>query len=334
MKMKLPPQQPNNPDGCKDRFQFDLNDSRIWNINEFIKFLIDSQGRVIDIEIPEGVALDSIGIYDLLDLFSFKSVTVRSFNIVQKPHPRYKLDFHPDGFRYFNVSPSTDYTKYHTWSKQYVFGAFYNRPTWSRIGLASYLHAKHKQNTMLNFRYNPQQFDDRNMFELDQLFQLDPKSIEYFAQLMPHLPLQVEVEDGYTIGASTKQHTEQLSEFYREFLIDVVSETFVRGQCFYPTEKTVRPMLMKKPFIHMGPKCFLIHLRQMGFQTFYDFWDEDYDGYEMVLRYKKILDLIDSISNKSTDELADMYHRMQSVLDHNYNLLLTKKFTKNITYVE
>ena len=96
-----------NPLGCQDRFSFDLNDSRIWNMNEFIKFLVDSQGRVIDVEIPEGVALDSIGIYDMLDLFKFKSVTLRTFNIVQQPHHTYKLEVHPMAFRYFNVPPNT-----------------------------------------------------------------------------------------------------------------------------------------------------------------------------------------------------------------------------------
>jgi hypothetical protein len=325
---------PDNPAGCRDRFSFDLNDSQIWNINEFIKFLVDNQGRVIDLEIPEGVALDSIGIYDLLDLFSFKSVTIRTFNIVQKPHPVYKLNFHPIAFRYFNVLPNTDYSLYHTWTRKYTFGAFYNRPTWSRIGLAAYLYNQHRDKTMLNFRYSPTDLDKRNTFELEQLFQIDPKSIEYFGQLIPALPLQVEPVDRYTIGVSTKEHTEQLSEFYPDFLIDIVSETFVRGRCFYPTEKTVRPMLMKKPFIHMGPKCFLIHLRQMGFQTFHEFWSEDYDGYDMDQRYKHILELINMLASKSKEELQDMYQRMQSVLDHNYQLLITKQFTREITYVE
>ena len=324
----------NNPNGCQDRFSFDLNDSRIWNINEFIKFLVDHQGQVIDVEIPEGVALDSIGIYDLLDLFKFRSVTLRTFNIVQRPHDTYKLDIHPLAYRYFNVSPNTDYGQYHSWSGRCVFGAFYNRPTWSRIGLASYLYARHKNQTMLNFRYDPAIGEDRKIFELDQLFQIDGRALEYFGQLIPHLPLQVEPVDGYTIGVSTSEHTNQLSEFYRDFFVDIVSETFVRGRCFYPTEKTVRPILMKKPFIHMGPKCFLIHLRQMGFRTFHEFWDEDYDGYGMEQRYHRILKLINNISAKSADELQDMYGRMRSILDHNYNLLITKTFTRNITYVE
>ena len=30
------------------------------------------------------------------------------------------------------------------------------------------------------------------------------------------------------------------------------------------------------------------YMRQMGFQTFYQFWDEDYDGYEGKERYVRI----------------------------------------------
>ena len=93
-------------------------------------------------------------------------------------------------------------------------------------------------------------------------------------------------------------------------------------------------MLMKKPFIHMGPKCFLIHLRQMGFQTFNEFWSEDYDGHGMGQRYEYILELINTLAAKSKEELQDMYVRMQPILEHNYQLLLTKQFTKEITYVE
>lgn len=84
----------------------------------------------------------------------------------------------------------------------------------------------------------------------------------------------------------------------------------------------------------MGPKCYLIHLRQMGFQTFHDFWDEDYDGHGMEQRYTRILDLIDSLAKKSPQELQDMYAQMQPILDHNHQLLIEKTFTRNITYVE
>ena len=72
----------------------------------------------------------------------------------------------------------------------------------------------------------------------------------------------------------------------------------------------------------------------MGFKTFYEFWDEDYDGFETKDRYLKILKLIDYIANKSIEELHLMYQSMQDILNYNYNLLTTKQFIKNIKYVE
>ena len=93
-------------------------------------------------------------------------------------------------------------------------------------------------------------------------------------------------------------------------------------------------MLLKKPFIMMASQNFLIYLRQMGFRTFSDFWSEDYDGIPTAARYKQILDLIDSLAAKSTDELQDMYQRMQPILDHNYELLKSDQFSRKITYVE
>ena len=71
----------------------------------------------------------------------------------------------------------------------------------------------------------------------------------------------------------------------------------------------------------------------MGFRTFNDFWNEDYDGYEGKDRYVKILELIDMLAQKSTDELERMYWDMQYTLDHNYNLLLTQTYNKIITEI-
>jgi hypothetical protein len=125
-----------------------------------------------------------------------------------------------------------------------------------------------------------------------------------------------------------------LAEFYPDLLIDIVAESFVQGRTFYATEKTVIPMLLKKPFVVMGPKCFLIHLRQMGFRTFYEFWDEDYDGYEPQQKYLMILKLLDTLSKKSIPELEQMYRDMQPILDHNYDLLINKNYTTVIDYVD
>lgn len=324
----------NDPHAEVGRFVLDVNDSVIWNRQELFEFLVKHQGKVVDLEISEGPCLRSIGLFDLLDPFSFKSITIRTFNIIQEPWKDYKIHGRTMSYQYFNVPPNLDYTPYHQWNGEHTFGAFYNRPTWSRIGLAAFLQKYHQIQTTLNFRFNPHDMDQRPMFELDRLFNIDAESVKNFTDVYHTFPQLLEEADGYTPGVTTTAHTDQLSQFYPNFLIDVVAETFISGRSFYPTEKTTRPMLMKKPFIIMGPKCFLIHLRQMGFKTFHDFWDEDYDGYSPDIRYLKILELINSISTKSKEELVELYNRMQPILDHNYNLLMTKTFTKDIVYVD
>lgn len=325
----------NNPNGCHGRISLELNDSVIWNIDEFIKFLIDHQNLVIDVEISEGACLDSAGVYKLMQKFSFLAVNIRTHNIIESAPVPYKLELHPAAWQYFDVPADINYFPYHVWNGNKIFGALYNRPTWPRIGLASHLYAYHKDQTVLNFRANPHDVDQREFFELEKLFCVDPKSVgNYFAGLEKDLPIQLEEQDGYTVGSSTKDHTDQLAQYYPDFLIDIVVETFVRGRSFYPTEKTTRAMLMKKPFIIMGSKCFLLHLRQMGFKTFYEFWDETYDGHRPETQYLQILKVIDTIANKSKEELFEMYNQMQSILEHNYNLLIEKKFVKKVEYVE
>ena len=89
----------------------------------------------------------------------------------------------------------------------------------------------------------------------------------------------------------TDGFVKQTERVYKNFLIDIVAETFTTGDCFFITEKTVRPMLLKKPMIVMGSQDCLNYLRQMGFRTFGDFWDETYDGYKGRERYLRILDL-------------------------------------------
>ena len=85
--------------------------------------------------------------------------------------------------------------------------------------------------------------------------------------------------------------------------------------------------------IVMGSQDSLGYLRQMGFKTFNDFWDEDYDGVAEQNRYQKILDLIDHIAQQPIDKLADIYQQMQPILDHNYNLLMSQGYKKTITKI-
>ena len=306
-------------------------DKFIWNQKELISFLTNNQNEKIYLSMNgEGPSCQEIGLYDLLDCFSFSSVTIQTDNALEQ-HPKYKIV--SSNSRWSRVRHPID-SKYHVWNKTKIFCAYYGRPLWHRIGIASHLKTNHNLTSYVNLRGVYASDESRKLFELTELFHYAPEQISNFASVAKELPLVIETEDKYKSGEQdTSGFTDQLLDFYTNIFIDVVAETFTSGQTFFPTEKTFRPMLMKKPFILMGPINNLIYLRQMGFKTFHDYWDEDYDGYHPRIKFQKIIELINSIATKSNDELYDMYMDMQSILTHNYNLLIFKKYSKQITLV-
>ena len=303
----------------------------IWNQKEFTQFLIDHQHQPISLSTNrEGVCLTTAGVYELLEQFNYTDVTIVTNNSLET-HPTFQVKYYSP-FAFFGID-HTNYSHLHRWEQQKIFGCFYNRPLWHRLGLAATLQYDHCQHTSLNIRQSIQDEDQRSLFEIDQLFKNHPESFIKFSQVCNSWPVVLEEHDGYTVKNNTTGHTDQLAQFYTDFLIDIVAETWTVGNTFYPTEKTVRPMLLKKPFIIMGSRDYLCYLQQMGFKTFNNFWSEDYDGYEGSKRYVKILQLIDEMSKKSKSELNDMYWSMQYTLDHNYTLLANQNYTTNITYV-
>lgn len=314
------------------KFVVITGDNFIWNRSEFLEFLIKNQGQSIALDLnSEGPCCRATGIYELLDLFDFESVIIYTANVIEQ-YEKYKIVVKPR-LIWAGVRGTVD-SQYHVWNGNKVFCAYYGRPLWHRIGIASYLQNQYPAQSAVNLRGCYNDPDSRKLFELQQLFTHAPEQVKDFSAIAELLPLIIEQQDGYTPGqCDTMGFTEQLLDFYPNILIDIVAETYTSGSTFFPTEKTFRPMLMKKPFVAMCSRNYLIYLRQMGFRTFYEFWNEDYDGYDPEIKFHHVLDLIKKLSTLSPQELRDMYHSMQHILDHNYNLLITRSYKTGITIV-
>lgn len=307
-------------------------DNFIWNKKELLDFLIANQGQPIELSTnQEGCCCRSIGLYQLLDQFKYQRVTIYTANPIEQ-HQRFTIVVQLP-WKFLNTKKEID-SELQQWTKNKIFGTVFGRPLWHRIGIAAHLQTNHRNQSSIGFFTDPNNVDVRELFETQQLFQTDVRSFVNFAHVLTHLPLRHLEVDEYTPGQQmTDGYVDQTKKIYKDFLIDIVAEPFTSGDCFFVTEKTVRPMLLKKPIIAMASKNHLEYLRQMGFRTFGDFWDETYDGYEGADRYIRILELIDRLAEKSIDELEIMYWDMQYTLEHNYNLLITKKFSKKITLI-
>lgn len=315
------------------RFRIKPADTFIWNLSELVDFLIAHQNQAITIENgTEGCCATTVGLYHWLDKFKFTNVVIETGNCLET-HNVYTIKYILP-WKFLTVQQPVE-SKLHTWNKKSIFGTLYGRPLWHRLGIASHLLTHHSDKSKVGFVTEPRNKDSRELFEMTQLWQHSPESLQKFGNIQHLLPLCHSEVDDYTPGATlTDGFTAQTKHVYTDFLIDVVAETFTTGRCFFVTEKTVRPMLLKKPFIVFGSRDYLAYLRQMGFRTFGDFWDEDYDGYSGAERYTRILTLLDTLANKSTNELESMYWDMQYTLDHNYALLANQGFGKTINYLE
>lgn len=106
-----------------------------------------------------------------------------------------------------------------------------------------------------------------------------------------------------------------LLSHYHKFKIEIVLETYTLGDCFFPTEKTVRPIVGKKPMVIYGPKYFLRRMREMGFQTWNNHWDESYDDLEGQERWTAMSEVIKRINEMPDPTIVEKnYEHLSKVI--------------------
>ena len=116
------------------------------------------------------------------------------------------------------------------------------------------------------------------------------------------------------------------THFYQERTAHVVKEEHTSVPTFI-SEKTLKALHFEIPLIVVGLPYSLRALRDLGYETFPELFDESYDeelddSKRMVL----IKDAVQNLMNKSLDELHDivMQDSVQAKLLHNKQLFLNK----------
>ena len=112
-------------------------------------------------------------------------------------------------------------------------------------------------------------------------------------------------------------------DWYRKCFFEIVSESVYDCPYTYVTDKTLKPILAKTPFVVFGPTGSLGYLRSLGFQTFGKFWNEDYDNIaDPQLRFIEVCNTIRSILQIPLSDLQGIYNSMRPLLDHNRQCLM------------
>ncbi len=115
---------------------------------------------------------------------------------------------------------------------------------------------------------------------------------------------------------------------YNHTWLSVVAETENLGQLdtFLPSEKIAKPLLIGQPFLVQACKGFLNQLKHIGFQTFDQWINEDYDTFDHV--DQRISSMVSSLLefDKHTDkQKLKILEQMKPVLEHNRSVILNLK---------
>ena len=144
-----------------------------------------------------------------------------------------------------------------------------------------------------------------------------------FGKIFSKLPLKVDQVD-----LRENQYAVQSlpSMFYDKTYFSLVSSTFAmhdQEPCVGFTEKEMRPIIFKQPFLLHNLPGALKQLKKMGFLSFDRWFDESYDEEvnDMERMHKLVLEVqrLCLIPNEQWDKMLE---EMQPVLLHNYNILI------------
>jgi len=149
-------------------------------------------------------------------------------------------------------------------------------------------------------------------------------TIEDIARCESTLPLVLDKPDFelYPMESSP----DDLETFYKNSLINIITETFFFNKIIHVTEKTFKPIAQLQPFIIIASPGSLQHIRDMGFKTFSEFWDESYDQEtDHEVRFNKIFDLVELISKWSEEQKIEFSYKVKDILEYNAEHLYSMK---------
>lgn len=331
-------------------------DTFIWSENQLVMYLYDCFVNDRDIKLNfnvEGMCARRNGLYNILDEFCSKTnydasrITLHTGNMLEA-HDRYCIVKMPK--YWYEVVEIQKWAKAHTLEITNTpvrhFGSFVGRSSWDRLWISAILDSKFKEQTIQTYnsgiRTNYLVKEDSGLHDhigLDDLatYQCDilpsainflercPRVIEDDIEYIKTVKSFIPQADYYPI-----QHPANLNilKEYNNIFLDIICETRITGNVFFVTEKTWRCVLAKRPFLVMGPTNFLSNLHRLGFKTFNKFWSECYDEVGINHRIKEIEQVLDIVSQWSTEQLADSLAEMQDILEHNYQNFMNLDYNK------
>lgn len=180
-----------------------------------------------------------------------------------------------------------------------VFSSFNRRTTEPRLKIIDHIHKK-------DAFWSCGVIEDNQLTEYNHLKSLLPKTVD---------------KDFTPIGEGMRVHGEKIPYWlYQKAYFHIINEanTWHDPNYLFISEKTYHCINSKTPFLLCGQPFTLKHLREIGFKTFNDYWDESYDE---ELNTDKRGDMICNVIDQIEVDYKKLFKDVQHILEHNYKHL-------------
>ena len=163
---------------------------------------------------------------------------------------------------------------------------------------------------------------DQNLISFPAMCPYEGKSVEELFQkhalLFPKdlsLPLIIDHDHDH---AGNSHRIDFWAQAMRCFC-HVVTETVYDDNRIHITEKTFKPIVLQQPFLMIGNRGALGYLRNYGFRTFGNIWDEGYDDLDHEHRITAVADICKDITSWSVSRRKQAQQEISNVVRHNHD---------------
>lgn len=123
------------------------------------------------------------------------------------------------------------------------------------------------------------------------------------------------------------------SQDYCQTGIEIVLETLFDDARLHLTEKILRPMACRQPFMALAPAGTLALLQKYGFRTFGNVWDESYDNiHDPRDRMDAVIQNMQRITGLAPKQQIDLIEQCQDAVNHNWQWFFSDEFAQNIVH--
>lgn len=275
------------------------------------------QGKKIQLKFLDGEPITFSGIAGVVDkivdmlklsadqievLTNDKSFRHDRATVVYQPSPFFKL-----------LENNIDITDWKLDQNAVLFGGIYGRFSIERFLLASYIDSNFTDDSFIVFQPQGHWIE----FDIDGLNTFFNKEYTWYTNRKEQTAT---LESNHNGCVNWTDVVKDYKNIWSKYKIEIVAETDVHNSTWF-TEKTIKCLLSKKPFILLSGHHALKSLQDMGFKTFSPMIDESYDvETDVNTRIDMIKQEILRIHSLTDEEKVKMFEDLNPILDYNFTM--------------